>query len=78
MREAKEMAMAMARSGFLRNALRGGSRPFASSKRGFASSAQHEDACKSLSRYISNLIMACYESDFNWIQSEIYVIVFDF
>lgn len=41
------MAMAMVRSGFLRTALRGGSRaPAASPKRGFASSGHHDDACK--------------------------------
>ncbi|XP_044469286.1 cytochrome c oxidase subunit 6a, mitochondrial-like [Mangifera indica] len=39
------MAMAMVRSGFLRTALRGGSRaPAASPKRGFASSGHHDDA----------------------------------
>lgn len=40
------MAMAMVRSGLLRTALRGGSRsPSAPPKRGFASSAHHDDAC---------------------------------
>ncbi|XP_041022310.1 cytochrome c oxidase subunit 6a, mitochondrial-like [Juglans microcarpa x Juglans regia] len=38
------MAMAMVRSGLLRNALRGASRPSAPSKRTFASSAHHDDA----------------------------------
>ncbi|KAJ4714650.1 cytochrome c oxidase subunit 6a, mitochondrial-like [Melia azedarach] len=39
------MAMAMVRSGLLRTALRGGSRsPSAPPKRGFASSAHHDDA----------------------------------
>ena len=40
------MAMAMVRSGLLRTALRGGSRPSAPPKRNFASSAHHDDACK--------------------------------
>ncbi|XP_030923617.1 cytochrome c oxidase subunit 6a, mitochondrial [Quercus robur] len=38
------MAMAMVRSGLLRTALRGGSRPSAPPKRNFASSAHHDDA----------------------------------
>ncbi|KAH1113618.1 hypothetical protein J1N35_006996 [Gossypium stocksii] len=38
------MAMASVRSGLLRAALRGGSRPTAPPKRGFASSSHHDDA----------------------------------
>ncbi|XP_022741944.1 cytochrome c oxidase subunit 6a, mitochondrial-like [Durio zibethinus] len=38
------MAMASVRSGLLRTALRGGSRPSAPLKRGFASSSHHDDA----------------------------------
>ncbi|KAK9949239.1 hypothetical protein M0R45_004772 [Rubus argutus] len=38
------MAMAMLRSGALRTALRGGSRPSAPPKRSFSSSASHDDA----------------------------------
>ncbi|GMI67993.1 hypothetical protein like AT4G37830 [Hibiscus trionum] len=38
------MAMASVRSGLLRAALRGGSRPAAPPKRGFSSSSQHDDA----------------------------------
>ncbi|KAF5454294.1 hypothetical protein F2P56_023971 [Juglans regia] len=38
------MAMAMVRSGLLRTALRGGSRPSAPVKRNFSSSARHDDA----------------------------------
>ncbi|XP_052876863.1 cytochrome c oxidase subunit 6a, mitochondrial-like isoform X1 [Gossypium arboreum] len=38
------MAMASVRSGLLRTALRGGSRPPAPPKRGFSSSPNHDDA----------------------------------
>ncbi|GKU94958.1 hypothetical protein SLEP1_g8379 [Rubroshorea leprosula] len=38
------MAMASLRSGFLRTALRGGSRSSVPPKRGFASSSHHDDA----------------------------------
>ncbi|XVF17455.1 hypothetical protein REPUB_Repub10bG0123500 [Reevesia pubescens] len=38
------MAMASVRSGLLRTALRGGCRPSAPPKRGFASSSHHDDA----------------------------------
>ncbi|KAF5454296.1 hypothetical protein F2P56_023972 [Juglans regia] len=51
------MAMAMVRSGLLRTALRGGSRPSAPVKRNFSSSARHDDARESsLSLSLSILI----------------------